>query len=70
MVKMTKDEYFTFTNNLHGLFDYLTSTQIAEIIEMLNKNFKAFKNMPDDEWKKQVYLTLGKHTSRGESISY
>jgi len=70
MTKMTKDEYFEFTYNLHGLLDYLTSTQVVMIMEMLDKNFKTFKSMPDEKWKKQVYKLLAEHTHRGERISY
>ena len=70
MAKMTKDEYYSFINNLHGLFDYLTSTQVATITEMLNNNFKTFKNMPDKEWKSQVFKVLTEHTGRGDNISY
>ena len=70
MAKMTKDEYYSFINNLHGLFDYLTSTQVATITEMLNNNFKTFKNMPDKEWKNQVFKALTEHTGRGDNISY
>ena len=40
------------------------------IMEMLEKNFKTFKSMPDEKWKKQVYKLLAEHTHRGERISY
>lgn len=70
MTKMTKDEYSSFKWNLHGLLDYFTSTQVVMIMEMLENNFKTFKSMPDEKWKKQVYTILAEHTNRGEHISY